>query len=953
MATYDIGPRVGMDGVSEFQASTKLIEANLKALGSQMQLLCAEFEGGGDSMEFYAAKSELLEKTTAATADKLAAQTRQYDEYEQELKKIEQTLANAVGRQQAAAQAVSQSQEAYKAARVELEDMKKAMDGLEELIGETADAYGEQSAEVSGLEARLAGMQQTYAAQEKTVKGLADALEDAKKEQLDSVAATTKAEKAWDAQATKMAKLDSSITKTKTEMEKLSRETEDTAQALDDMGANTTKTGQVLEKVGSAMGSAVKSMLGIKTNSADAGDAMDGARDKAMQFGDAVKAIVVGDIIKGGFEKLTGAISAVGGALKEAAGYAVDFAKKGIEVASDLDEVQNVVDVTFGEKGAAVIEDFANSAANSFGMSALAAKEYTGTMGAMLKSMQIDDSDVLTMSQDLTALAGDIASFYNLDIDEAFTKIRSGISGETEPLKQLGINMSVANMEAYALSQGITEAWQDMDQASQAALRYSYLMSVTADAQGDFARTSDSYANQQRILELNMENLSSTLGQKLLPTVTRFTSLINDLLGGNIGITEFAYSIGAELGNTINQLVAGLPDLFQAGTGIVSSLAESIVAQLPMLLPAVMELGTVIWDGIQQIGEPLLAAGGTILEWVKSGLLEKLPDLLLTGSELVANFLLSIMEGLPGALETGGQLLMTLGEGLLEKLPEWVDTGANALTEFLQVLIDGLPDVLELGWDILMTLAEGIIEKIPEMVGMLPEIVSGIARFFIEHFPEFVEMGGKVIVQLASGIVQALPEIINAAGDLIEALLTYFIYRVKGFVDIGKNVVEGIWKGISEKWTWLKNKVTGWISNIKSLFTGKDGFDEHSPSKWSEEVFENVMKGAEEGLEAGEKGLLRSAQDVVDGVRDTMTGEMTLGDIGSDLKVGMAAVQVSAKTPPVVSGGNTETGDGGADSGLVTAFREALAGAAVYMDGRKVGRLVSTSQSNTARAMGV
>ena len=101
----------------------------------------------------------------------------------------------------------------------------------------------------------------------------------------------------------------------------------------------------------------------------------------------------------------------------------------------------------------------------------------------MLKSSQVADDMVQQMSTNITALAGDMASFYNLDSDTAFEKIRSGLSGETEPLKQLGINMSVANLEAYRMAQGIQIAYSDMDQASQTLLRYNYLTSVTADAQ--------------------------------------------------------------------------------------------------------------------------------------------------------------------------------------------------------------------------------------------------------------------------------------------------------------------------------------------------------------------------------------------------------------------------------------------------------------------------------------
>lgn len=138
----------------------------------------------------------------------------------------------------------------------------------------------------------------------------------------------------------------------------------------------------------------------------------------------------------------------------------------------------------------------------------------------MLKSMGLTTDSVLDMSTKITELAGDLASFYNLDVDDAFTKIRSGMSGETEPLKQLGINMSVANLEAYALSKGITTSYQKMSQSNQALLRYNYLLSVTADAQGDFSRTSDSWANQVKILQLNFDSLKASVGQLLITALT-------------------------------------------------------------------------------------------------------------------------------------------------------------------------------------------------------------------------------------------------------------------------------------------------------------------------------------------------------------------------------------------------------------------------------------------------
>lgn len=205
------------------------------------------------------------------------------------------------------------------------------------------------------------------------------------------------------------------------------------------------------------------------------------------------------------------------------------IAKDAIEFASNLTEVQNVVDVTFGQ-GASVVDDWAKTTLNAFGLNELSAKKYAGTMGAMLKSSGLSGEAVSDMAMRITELSGDMASFYNLSNEEAFSKIRSGISGETEPLKQLGINMSVANLEAFALSQGIEKAYSQMSQAEQVTLRYNYLMQAAADAQGDFARTSDSFANQQKLLTENWRALAGQLASNILPILAKSLHALNSLL---------------------------------------------------------------------------------------------------------------------------------------------------------------------------------------------------------------------------------------------------------------------------------------------------------------------------------------------------------------------------------------------------------------------------------------
>lgn len=232
----------------------------------------------------------------------------------------------------------------------------------------------------------------------------------------------------------------------------------------------------------------------------------------------------IGNSFESMLKNIVGAISAakIGQAL-------YNIGKEAVQAASDLAEVQNVVDVTFGDD-AAKIESWAKNAGKQFGLTETQAKKFTSTLGAMMKSAGMSGSEIADMSTELSGLAADMSSFYNLDFDTAFQKIRSGISGETEPLKQLGINMSVANLNAYALQKGLGKTFEKMSQGEQVMLRYQYLMEATADAQGDFARTSDGFANATRMLETNIESLKTKLGSILLPVVNDVIAGINSMM---------------------------------------------------------------------------------------------------------------------------------------------------------------------------------------------------------------------------------------------------------------------------------------------------------------------------------------------------------------------------------------------------------------------------------------
>lgn len=206
------------------------------------------------------------------------------------------------------------------------------------------------------------------------------------------------------------------------------------------------------------------------------------------------------------------------------------FAKDCIELGSNLTEVQNVVDVVFPTMNKKVNE-FAQNAASTFGLSETMAKKFTGTFGAMANAFGFSEKESYRMSTALTGLAGDVASFYNISQDEAFTKLKSVFSGETETLKDLGIVMTQTALDQYALANGFGKTTSAMTEQEKVALRYAFVQQQLQNATGDFSRTSDQWANQIRILSLQFDSLKASIGQGLINLFLPIVKVINLVLG--------------------------------------------------------------------------------------------------------------------------------------------------------------------------------------------------------------------------------------------------------------------------------------------------------------------------------------------------------------------------------------------------------------------------------------
>lgn len=262
----------------------------------------------------------------------------------------------------------------------------------------------------------------------------------------------------------------------------------------------------------------------------------------------------------------------------------VDFGKQCLELGSDLTEVQNVVDVTFPHMTAQA-DEFAKKAIHNFGLSETMAKQYSGTYGAMAKAFGFTEKAAYDMGTTLAGLSGDVASFYNRSQDEAYTKLKSVFTGETESLKDLGVVMTQTALDSYALANGFGKTTSAMTEAEKVSLRYQFVQSQLSAATGDFARTSDSWANQCRILSLQVQSTMATVGQGLINLFTPIIKIVNVVIG-KIATLANAFkaftelitgnkssgsSTISDLGSAADTASGGLTDASNAADGLSDS----------------------------------------------------------------------------------------------------------------------------------------------------------------------------------------------------------------------------------------------------------------------------------------------------------------------------------------------------------------------------------------------
>ena len=504
----------------------------------------------------------------------------------------------------------------------------------------------------------------------------------------------------------------------------------------------------------------------------------------------------------------------------------IKVADQAIELASDMQEVQNVVDTAFGSM-AYKAEEFADVAIDQFGMSKLAAKQTASTYMAMGKSMGLSMEAASDMAIEVAKLSGDVASFYKLQQDEAATKLKGIWTGETEALDEIGVVMTATNLQQFAYNKGINQSISSMSQAEKVALRYEYVMYALSDAQGDFAKTSDSWANQTRVLSERWKELLSIIGGGLIRVLTPVIQVINTIMSALINLANtFAKTLGQLFGwnkevkvsaGTSVEAAAGQEELAGA-TESAGKAAEGALAsfdQLEVLQQDTGSGGGAAGGGVTS--QPVEIVDGPPIE-DNSGVIDKVSEKIQQLQPYVDR-LRDAWDRLKGAFEDfwnspGVQAIAGLFGAIFEEL-------STRFTAVFLVFWAGALDVVS-----------GALTWLSGLLTLLVGLITGDVAMAGEGFDTMVE-GMNLVLQ--------------GFGQWIEAVLILLL---------GVDAVEAMKAWIAEAWEWF-SKTEFYTSGVQNIFQGL--------LKFIKGVFTGDWKLAWEGVKDIFKGVWNTIVSIVEG----------------------------------------------------------------------------------------
>lgn len=356
----------------------------------------------------------------------------------------------------------------------------------------------------------------------------------------------------------------------------------------------------------------------------------------------------------------------------------------------------------------------------------------------------------------------------------------------------------------------------------------------------------------------------------------------------------------------------------------IANIKNQLTNALGPALRGIVDAFNAILSGEEGGGASL----GAALQQFFASIGELAPQVMEVGGQILSGIAQGIVAALPTLLTTGAQIIMQLASGILSAIPQMVSQLPEIISEFINYISGQFPTILQEGTELLNNFVAGIIGAIPDFVAKLPQVITAFVNFVVSNLPTILQSGIDILTNLVEGIISAIPQLVAALPQIIEAIVSGIGSLMGNILDVGRSIVEGIWQGITNAGSWLVGKITGWFDGVVGSVKRFLGIN--SPSRvFADQVGANMALGVGEGF-ADEMGVVeRQLNRAMSGLAPSVSGSVS------------------------VSGSAAGGGSSGVGADIGAAVSRALNGAIVYMDGRKVGQLITRQQNNTIRANGL
>lgn len=541
-------------------------------------------------------------------------------------------------------------------------------------------------------------------------------------------------------------------------------------------------------------------------------------------------------------------ISGIGTKLTVGVTTPLAIAGKGmVDAASDFDENLNKISVAFGDN-ADEVKAWADTATQSFGLSMNQALEATSLFGDMATSMGLSQGEAASMSTSLAGLAGDLASFKNIGIDQAMTALNGVFTGETESLKQLGIVMTETNLEEFAAKTG--QVYSEMSQAEKVQLRYNYVMAMSKNAIGDYARTSDGTANSMRTFQASVENLAITLGQNLLPIVTpiiqKATEMVNAFAAADPQLQQLILKIAgiAAVAGPALLVVGKMVSVFGSVSGAIGLLGGKII-ELGGMGKAISAVFTAITSpvGIAVAAITALVAAFAYLMTTNEGfrnsimqtvttigqslmpIIQALMPVIQNIATVLATTIASVLQALAPVL---AQIVTMIGQIVATVAPliaQLVSQLAPILTTIIQTVGNIVSAVLPPVITIINAIMGAIEELLPPIMSVLSTVIDVVSQIIDAITPIISFVAGVIsdimgiispIISFIAGVISSIISVISPIASTVASVFSAIFSTVSSIMNKVGSVIKTVFNGIKSAWNGLTSFVSGVFSGIGS-----------------------------------------------------------------------------------------------------------------------------------------